>query len=77
MDPQNNKEAIRVVLRVIVSAYLMYLGYSLMKAELTTKEVPSGIFMAFAVIMMAGGAGFIVYSLYKWWKDHHRSDEED
>ncbi|MCR5032777.1 MAG: hypothetical protein K6A92_07940 [Lachnospiraceae bacterium] len=71
MDPQGNKETVRVVLRVIVSAYLVYLGYSLMKGELTTKEVPSGIFMAFAVIMMAGGAGFAGYSLYKWWKDSH------
>ncbi|MCR4588977.1 MAG: hypothetical protein K5682_11255 [Lachnospiraceae bacterium] len=72
MDSDNNKESVKVVLRIIVSGYLVYLGYSLLKGELI-KEVPSGIFMAFAVIMMAGGAGFAVYSVWKWWKEKGRS----
>ena len=62
----------RIMVGVIVSGYLMYLGYSLIKGYMQGEGgIPAWTAILFGLLFIGAGLGYIVYSLkmYRKYKD--------
>ncbi|MCR5212901.1 MAG: hypothetical protein K6E10_00650 [Eubacterium sp.] len=70
----DDKNKIKLITRVLVAAYIIYLGFMILKNAATSEN--QILFTIIGIVFFIVGGGFIVYSIYSFKKNNQEENNK-